>query len=450
VPWESLDDEIAYDYIAVVGGLLSGHEKTARRSRSMSNEPQLGEFLSSACVREAFFWRGRAFGRLNVQCLLVGLRFPWFTDLVPAAARWTRSHALMLRELLAICLFISPAYSHEHQLTSDDVGRFFDALIPPAFREENVPGAVVIVVANGSVLFGKGYGHADVGTRTPVEPAKTVFRPGSISKTITWTAVMQLVETGKIDLDRDVNDYLDFRIPAAFLEPITMRHLMTHTAGFENTTKNIAFQDTTEFLDTEHFLKRWIPTRIYPPGKIVAYSNYGAGLAGYIVQRVSGEPFDRYVERHIFAPLEMSHSSFIEPAPAQLLAHAARGYVSSSGPAQAFELLAPAPAGAMSTTAEDMAHFMIAHLQNGRYGGAAILRPDTVRLMQATAYAPVPTMNGMALGFYHEDRNGQRIIGHAGGTLFFHSDLHLFLDAGVGIFVSMNAPGIGQRGQRPA
>jgi CubicO group peptidase (beta-lactamase class C family) len=393
----------------------------------------------------------------------------------PVRATFSRSRfrCLMFRELVVTCLLAAPgqvlaevvssdgsdgpritttdfeAGGHGHQLTSVDVGRFLDTLVPAALRQESIPGAVVIVVANGSVLFAKGYGYADVGTRTPVDPATTVFRPGSISKTITWTAVMQLVEAGRIDLDRDVNDYLDFRIPAAFPEPITMRHLMTHTAGFENTNKNIAFRNAAEFLDTEHFLKRWIPTRINPPGKVVAYSNYGAGLAGYIVQRVSGEPFERYVEQHIFAPLEMSHSTFIEPAPAQLLTREAHGYVSGSGPPQAFELLAPVPAGAMSTTAEDMAHFMIAHLQNGRYGEATILRPDTVGLMHATAYAPVPTMNGMALGFYHEDRNGQRIIGHAGGTLFFHSDLHLFLDAGVGVFVSMNAPGSGNEATDP-
>jgi CubicO group peptidase (beta-lactamase class C family) len=316
-----------------------------------------------------------------------------------------------------------------------------DALFPDALARGDIPGAVVVVVAQGTVLFAKGYGSADVAARKPVDPGRTLFRVGSISKTVTWTAVLQLSQAGKLDLDRDVNDYLDFRIPNTFPRPITLRNLLTHTGGFEDTVKNIAFSGSADFLTNEQFLKAWIPARIYPPGTVVAYSNYGGALAGYIVQRVSGEPFEQYVEHHIFAPLGMSLSSFRQPLPGGLDADEATGY--RAGKAQAFEFIAPAPAGAMSTTALDMAHFMIAHLQHGRYDERSILDAPSADLMHAVAYQPVPPLNGMALGFYHEDRNGQSIIGHAGGTNYFHSDMHLFLDAGVGIFVAMNAGGIG-------
>jgi hypothetical protein len=179
---------------------------------------------------------------------------------------------------------------------------------------------------------------------------------------------------------------------------------------------------------------------------VVAYSNYGCALAGYIVQRISGEPFEQYVEHHIFAPLDMRLSSFRQPLPGGLASNEATGY--RSGKAQAFELIGPAPAGGMSTTALDMAHFMIAHLQHGRYGEQSILDTPTADLMHSVAYRPVPPLNGMALGFYHEDRNGQHIIGHAGGTNYFRSDMHLFLDAGVGIFVAMNAGGVANAADR--
>jgi CubicO group peptidase (beta-lactamase class C family) len=323
--------------------------------------------------------------------------------------------------------------------TAHDVAAFMDELFPDALARGGIPAAVVVVVSNGRVLFARGYGSAD---GKPVDPGRTLFRPGSISKTITWTAVMQLVAAGKLDLDRDINSYLDFRIADTFHQPITLRHLLTHTSGLADAVKNIDFTEVKGFPSNEQFLKAWTPTRLYPPGTVVAYSNYGAALAGYIVQRVSGEDFERYVERHVFEPLAMTRSSFRQPLPGDLAREVTPGYRTATGRAEPFELIAPAPAGGLSATALDMAHFMIAHLQQGRYGDESILDAATVDMMQATAYRPVPPLNAMALGFYHEDRNGQRIIGHAGGTAFFHSDMHLFPDAGIGIFVSMNSGGV--------
>jgi CubicO group peptidase (beta-lactamase class C family) len=327
-------------------------------------------------------------------------------------------------------------------LDSGDVGAFFDGLLPYAMQRGAIPGAVVVVVKDGSVLFAKGYGYADTEAHKPVDPATTLFRPGSISKTITWTAVMQLVEAGKIDLNRNINDYLDFHIPDTWPNPVTMLNLMTHTAGFEDVQKNIAFTDGRRAQSNEQFLKAWIPERIFRPGQVFAYSNYGAALAGYIVQRVSGEPFEQYAQRHIFTPLGMDNTTFLQPVPAKFAADVARGYRAGSNAAEPAETIAPAPAGAMFITGLDMARFMLAHLQNGRLATARILSESAARRMHASAFQPSTALNGMALGFRREDRNGQTIIGHAGGTLFFHSDLHLFLDSGVGIFISMNGGGI--------
>ena len=328
-----------------------------------------------------------------------------------------------------------------HAMTAADLSTFFDGMLPYMLQRGDIAGGALVVVKDGNVLFAQGYGYADLKARTPVSPDSTLFRIGSVSKLFTWTAVMQLVEQHKLDLDRDVNDYLDFKIPAKFDKPVTLRDLMTHTAGFEDTTRDL-LPATPDGVDLGRYLKQHIPARIFPPGKIVAYSNYGAGLAGYIVERVSGQPLDAYIQRHILAPLDMRHSTFTQPLPANLAPLLAKGYVSASdGKPKPFELVNPAPAGAMTASARDMANFMIAQLQGGRFGDAHILQPQTAALMHSPQYTAAPGLNGMDLGFYQENRNGHRIIGHGGDTIVFHSDLHLLLDANAGIFMAFNSAG---------
>jgi len=324
-----------------------------------------------------------------------------------------------------------------HPLTKADVDNWLDGLLPWAMESGDIPGAVVVIVKDGQVLTARGFGYADKATHKPVDPETTLFRPGSTSKLFTWTAVMQQVQAGKIDLDRDVNAYLDFKIPRAFGKPVTMRNLMTHTAGFEETVKGLIGNDPSHVPPLTKVLGRWVPLRIYPPGSVPAYSNYGASLAGYIVQRVSGEDFDLYIDRHIFAPLAMARSSFRQPLPARLAPLLAKAYLPGSDAPQPFEIIPMAPAGALAATGADMARFMIAHLAHG----GPLLRPETEALMQAPANTPVPGMPPMALGYYHEDLNGHTIVGHGGDTIYFHSDLHLWVNDGVGMFVSFNSPG---------
>src|SRR6266513_907814 len=187
-------------------------------------------------------------------------------------------------------------------LTKADFETFLDALIPSQLRNRNIAGAVVSVVKDGQVLFQKGYGYADVEEKKLVLPDQTLFRPGSISKLFTATAVMQLVEQGKLDLDRDVNDYLDFPIPKTYPKPVTLRQLLTHTAGFEDTLKNLFVAHESDLKLLRAYLVNQMPARIFPPGKVPSYSNYGFTLAGYIVERVSGERFERYIENHILKP----------------------------------------------------------------------------------------------------------------------------------------------------
>jgi CubicO group peptidase (beta-lactamase class C family) len=335
-----------------------------------------------------------------------------------------------------------PAAANIHKLTAVDVETFLDGIVPLQLDREDIAGATVAVVKDGKPLFTKGYGYADVKQKQPVT-TETLFRPGSVSKLFTWTAVMQLVEQGKLDLSKDVNEYLDFKIPEAFGQPISLKNILTHTAGFEDQWKDLFTADKRSPNLGNH-LKTHIPKRIFAPGTTPAYSNYAAALAGYIVERVSGRPFNDYIQQNIFKPLGMTRSTFAQPLPPELVPLMSNGYVLASDEPKEFETDGAFPAGSLTSSAADMSKFMLAHLQEGRLGGAQILKPETTRLMHSRAFGLDPAANAMAYGFYEESRNGQRIIGHGGDTAYFHSGLELLTDAGVGIFVSYNSLGRGQ------
>jgi CubicO group peptidase (beta-lactamase class C family) len=334
-----------------------------------------------------------------------------------------------------------------HELTASDVEAFLDGVVPLQLERDDIAGAAIAIVKNGKLLFARGYGYADVEKKKRVSPQETLFRPGSVSKLFTWTAVMQLVEQGKLDLDRDVNDYLDFKIPDAYGKAITLKNVLTHTPGFEEQIKDL-FAVGSKPPQLGQYMKTHIPGRIFPPGTIPAYSNYGASLAGYIVERVSGRPFNDYIDENIFKPLGMSHSTFVQPLPPALSPNMSNGYQLASDGPKPFEVIGAFPAGSLSSTATDMARFITAHLQDGQLGDARILRPETARLMHRRLFALDQAANAMAYGFYEESRNGHRIIGHGGDTVYFHSDLHLILDAGVGFFISYNSAGRGETSPR--
>jgi len=337
---------------------------------------------------------------------------------------------------------LAPWAQADRPLTKADLEAWLDGYLPFALERGDVAGAVVVVVKDGQVLLQKGYGYADVAAKKPIDPEITMFRPGSVSKLFTWTALMQLVEAGKVSLDADVNTYLDFKIPPYQGKPITVRNLMTHTTGFEEVIKNLMITDPKAVPPLGPTLKSHLPDRIFPPGEVPAYSNYGAALAGRIIERVSGQAFDDYIDQHIFTPLDMTHSSFRQPLPDRLKPFVAQGYALASGPPQPYELISAGPAGSSAVSGGDMARFMIAQLQDGAYQGRRILEPATAQSMHSTPLTIIsPSLHRMLLGFYETDRNGRRIIAHGGDLRWFHSDLDLFPDDGVGLFVSFNSLG---------
>lgn len=337
-----------------------------------------------------------------------------------------------------------------HEMTPQDIAAFLDGIMPQQLAREDIAGVVISVVKDGKVVFAKGYGYSDVEKKKPVSPEDTLFRPGSISKLFTWTSIMQLVEQGKLDLDHDVNDYLDFKIPATYPKPITLRNIMTHTPGFEESIQELFVADAKDLKPLGPYLQQHMPARIFPPGTTPAYSNYATAMAGYIIQRVSGQDYFDYVDEHIIKPLGMTHSTFRQPLPDALAPLMSKGYEVGSQPAKKFEFVEAAPAGSSSVSAMDMTHFMLAHLQDGKYENVQILKPETARLMHSRQFENLPDMNAMCLGFYEETRNGHRIIGHGGDTQYFHSDLHLMPDAQLGFFISYNSAGKGEISTREA
>ncbi|MBM4762577.1 serine hydrolase [Bacillus sp. B15-48] len=331
------------------------------------------------------------------------------------------------------------------ELDAIDVEEFFDTVIAEKMEEVNIPNLTVSVVSEGEVIFAKGYGYADYETRTPVDPETTLFRIGSSSKVFTWTAVMQLVEEGKLDLDTDINEYLDFEIPNTLeykrgnpqTEPITIRHLISHTPGFEDYMSDVFSLSEDSLIPLSQAVREQRPKRVFAPGEVTSYSNYGTTLAGYIVEVVSGVPFAQYVEEHIYKPLGMENSMFRQPIPSKLADQMSTPYRYVNGEylKAKFEFVSE-PAGSMSSSALDMAKFMLAYLQGGHYEGASILKEETVQKMFSEQDTQHPRLKGMAHGFVTANYNGRDIFKHAGGMMLYDTFLFLVPDEEVGFFIS--------------
>jgi CubicO group peptidase (beta-lactamase class C family) len=334
--------------------------------------------------------------------------------------------------------------SSAHPLDRADLETWLDGMVPYALKAGDMAGAVVVVVKDGTVLLQKGYGYADVSKKLRMDPEQTMVRIGSTSKLFTWTAVMQLVEQGKLDLDRNINDYLDFTIPNNFGKPVTLRDLMNHRGGFEEGLKDILWTNPQGVPSTEAYLKDHKRPMLFAPGEVPAYSNYGAAVAGYIVERISKEPYERYIERHILVPLGMTHTSFDQPLPERFAAAVSNGYRTASAPPGPYELIVTRPAGSGTTTAADIARFMLAHLQDGHVGDAEILQADTAKRMHSPSEDAPPGFATMAHGFFRESHNGRTVIGHGGDTIYFHNEFELLPAEGVGIDFTFNSQGRGE------
>jgi CubicO group peptidase (beta-lactamase class C family) len=365
--------------------------------------------------------------RFLISCVVIGLgAFPVFGQPPPPQPKSSAD---------------SPAPRPGQVADPADLEAFFDGVIQVQRESKHIAGAVVAVVVADKLVFAKGYGYADVATRRKVDPDKTLFRIASISKLFTATAVMQQVEEGKLDLDTDVNKWLqDVQIPPAYGRPITLTHLLTHTPGFDDQVIGLFGRDPESVRPLADVLRTQMPTRVRPPGVIASYSNHGTAIAGYAVACVSGLSWEDYTEQRILKPLGMDHTLVRQPAEDQLPADLSRGYKWQSGhfEAKGFEYIPSAPAGCISTTAADAARFMRAHLNDGRLGDGRILKPETARRMRKALFRHDPKTSAMCYGFMESRRHGLRIVGHGGDTFWFHSLMQLIPERQVGLFVSYN------------
>jgi len=327
---------------------------------------------------------------------------------------------------------------------------FLDELFAEQLEAYHIAGAGVSVVKDGELFFAKGYGYADLEKGIPVDAEKTIFELGSVGKVFTWTAVMQLVEQGKLDLEADLNSYLDFRIPDSYPQPITLKHLLTHTTGFDERWAASVALDADDLVPAREWLISHMAKRVRPPGEAAAYSNYNAMLAGYIVAYVSGQSYDQYIQEHILDPLGMVHSSARASLPPDLRPLASEGYVYADGGFQTTLDYIPQPAlvpsGMHRATVTDMARFMIAHLHGGRYSDAEmperrILNESTMQQMHSTQYTADPRFHGIAYGLFDFSYNGLRTIGHRGYSGVMHGLLLLLPEQDLGVYVVYNSEG---------
>lgn len=335
---------------------------------------------------------------------------------------------------------------------------FVDGYVTARLLDRGVVGVTLTIVRDGQPVMARGYGFDDLEKRRPVDSSRSLFRPGSISKTFTWTALMQLHEQGKIKLDADITEYLpQIELPNWFNKPITVLDLMAHRPGFEDSSLGHLIIDRPDQVQTLiEYLQTHQPQQVYAPGSTPAYSNYGSGLAGLIVANVSGMSFEDYAEANLFKPLGMVNSTFREPwdaqrpgaMPDELRNNVSRGYIRKGAgyDSTAFEFIGHVgPAGALSTTADDMALWMLTHLGKGAIGEKRILAAQTAEQMHRQSATTHPDLPGMAHGFIETHLHGYPAYGHGGGTAHFLSDMVMVPELGLGIFISTNTTAGGGR-----
>jgi CubicO group peptidase (beta-lactamase class C family) len=323
---------------------------------------------------------------------------------------------------------------------SKELGAFLDPIFAEQMAKLHIPGAVISVVKDGKTIFTKGYGVADIEKKTPVVPDKTIFRIGSITKVFTATAVMQMADRRKINLDDDVNKYLTgVKVPNSFSQPITFASLLTHTSGLDEISPGRRTSDESKVIPLGEFLKTRIVRRA-PPGEAISYSTYNPALAALAVEQITSTPFKVYLQKNIFEPLGMNRTS-ITAVKTEHKSDLASGYEYAENKYQKlpFQWFHTYPASDINSTATDMARFMIANLQGGVIDGKRILSTRAAREMQATQFRNHPRVPGWAYGFYEWRQNNLRLVGHGGSMDDGYSALMTLVpEKNFGIFVACN------------
>lgn len=347
-----------------------------------------------------------------------------------------------------LLFFLGSNYSKAETVASitlnpKDVEAFTNKVIPEKMKKENAAGVALVVVKDNQILFQKGFGFSDKEKNTPIDPKKTVFRLASISKAFTASAVMQLVEQGKIDLNKDIVNYMGgLKYQNNMGEPVTMEHLLSHTTGFDYVDprpEDIHYQEN-DYTMLKDYVEDNMPTVVRKPGDTYTYDNFASMLQGYIVQNLTNTPFYKYMAKNIFYPLEMHNSSFVMTN--FIKEKLATGY-DAKGNAIPFYQTRPTdmPQGSMFSTGSDVANFMIAQLNDGKFKNNQILQKETVEDMQKTKFALHPKYPNMTYGFEFfspQSHNGQYVFGKGGNIPGFSSLMWLIPEHKIGVFVVTN------------
>ncbi|MBT2292295.1 beta-lactamase family protein [Paenibacillus albidus] len=341
----------------------------------------------------------------------------------------------------------SPAAAAEASITPAILEKTVDPVVQQVMEAGHIPGTAVVVTLGDKIIYSKGYGFADVEQQSPVDPARTVMRIGSLTKTMTAVAVMQLVEQGLLKLDQDVNTYLDsFEVPSYSNQPITLHHLLTHTAGLDDPIYKIVSHSEKAAWPAGSFLAQYFDQQppVREPGKEFAYNNAGPGLAGYLIEQVSGSSLEEYMSEQIFKPLDMAHTSLLLDTDGPNLAQSYE-YKDGAPRRIPFTYIHLPGAGALGAIPNEWAHLMITLLNDGTFEGRHILNSESVSQMQARQFSEHPDVEGVGYGLYRDRlaNNGMLAFWHTGDIDGFTSRMTLIPEQKLGIFVisNANAPG---------
>lgn len=336
-----------------------------------------------------------------------------------------------------------PNSADESENNRQTILEMTDEVVGEGMRRLRVPGAVVVVVKDGTVLLSKGYGFADLESKQPVSTDKTLFRVASISKLFTAVAVLQLHERGLLDVTAPIGPHLDgIELSLGYPEPITFHHLLTHTAGFDMTDIGDAARKPEDIVSLRELVSHGMTPQVLPPGRFYSYSNHGFVLAGYLVSRLSRQRFEQYMQTEILDPLGMTRSTFEQPIPAGTDGTLATGYAWGRLSRDYSNIV---PADGLVATGDEVGLFMLALLNGGSLNGQSILKPKTVDMMFQQQFTAAGDREGMAYGFHEEIRAGRRALEHSGAQLGFLTLLQLVPEENLGIFITHNSRDISGR-----
>lgn len=344
----------------------------------------------------------------------------------------------MTKKTLLLILLFSYLPSFLHQIWAQDLSELearLDSVIEMNMESSHTPGLAYILVKDGEVVLKRGYGFTTLGEAIEhVNPDSTIFRIGSVTKTFTALALLQLVDDGKINLHVDVNKYLtSIQVPNSYEAPITVHHLLTHTAGFDEINGRRVFSED-QLIPLDEFLEDRL-IRVREPGGFISYSTYSIALAGLIVEEVSGMDLERYMKTKIWEPLEMTMTS-IEP-PESHHPFIAEGYEYRNGVnvPQPWEWYHTFPASSINSTVTDMAQYMLMLLNKGSWNNNTILSNEMAMNMQTNQSNIHQEVEGFAYGFYEDFISGLTAYSHGGDMLGYSGYLSLVPELNMGIYV---------------